>query len=129
MEAPIHRTGNVIKVANRTFQVKLLLDNPDEKLKPNIIALIKMMDYSEDYALLVPSLIIKNDLTGTYLYVVEKGEKAGTTVAKKIYITPGRSEGSNTMVTQGLKSGQKVIVEGYNMVKNGMAVQVMAPNK
>jgi membrane fusion protein, multidrug efflux system len=129
MEAEIHRTGNVIKIQNRTFQVQLLLDNPGEKLKPNIIAIIKMMDYSEDYALLVPSIIIKNDLTGSYLYVAEKDEKSDKTVAKKIYVTPGMSEGSSTLVNKGLKTGQQVIVKGYNLVKNGMTVQIIAPDK
>jgi membrane fusion protein (multidrug efflux system) len=72
--------------------------------------------------LVVPSIIIKNDMQGSYLYVVEGREGQGK--ARKTYVTPGISEGSNTMITAGLEPGWKVIVQGYNLVKNGMDIKV-----
>jgi RND family efflux transporter MFP subunit len=124
--ATIYRTGNVVKMENRTFVVQVLMDNPAEKLKPNILAIIKMKDFMAEAALVVPSIIIKNDLTGAYVYVLEKDDKNTKTVAQKIYVKTGMSEGSNTMVTEGLKPGQQVIVDGYNLVTNGMTVEVAA---
>jgi multidrug efflux pump subunit AcrA (membrane-fusion protein) len=82
-----------------------------------------MKDFSADSALVVPSIIIKNDLKGYYLYVTEKQEEEKL-VARKIYVTPGMSEGSRTMINQGLAPGQQVIINGYNLVKNGMEVEV-----
>lgn len=123
VETTIHRTGQVVKSKNRTFLVQVLLDNKDEKLKPNMVAVIKMKDFSADSALVVPSIIIKNDLKGYYLYVTEKQEEEKL-VARKIYVTPGMSEGSRTMINQGLAPGQQVIINGYNLVKNGMEVEV-----
>ena len=127
LETKIHRIGNVVKAQNRTFLVQLLLDNDDEKLKPNMVAVIKMKDYSNEAALVVPAIIIKNDLKGTYVYVVEKDE-AGKSVARKIYVTPGMSEASNTMISQGLQPGQQVVIKGYNLVKNGMEVKIEQGN-
>ncbi len=118
----VHYVGNVIKAENRTFKVQLLLDNRDQRLKPNMIAVITLKDLSVEQALIVPSIIIKNDIKGAYLYVT--GDKDGVPVAKKTYITPGMSEGSLTMVTEGLEPGQQVIVEGYNLVKNGMKIRM-----
>lgn len=123
VETAIHRTGQVVKTKNRTFLVQVLLGNKDEKLKPNMVAVIKMKDFSADSALVVPSIIIKNDLKGSYLYVTEKQEN-GKLVARKVYVTPGISEGSHTMITQGLTPGQQVIIKGYNLVKNGMELDV-----
>lgn len=121
VDTVVHRTGNVIKVENRTFLVQVKLPNPGEKLKPNIIAILEMKDFSADAALVVPSIIVKNDLKGAYLYILEESE--GELLARKIYVVPGMSEGGKTMIEQGLESGREVIVEGYNLVKNGMPVK------
>ncbi len=121
-EVNVFRTGNVVKKQNRTFRVQLLLDNEAESLKPNMLAQLTIKDFSADAALLVPSIVLKNDLQGTYLFVTEKSD--GKTAAKKIYVTPGISSKGKTMVTEGLKPGQQVIVKGFNLVKNGMPVRL-----
>lgn len=118
----IYRTGQVVKSQNRTFLVQVLLDNDDEKLKPNMVAVLKIKDFFADAALVVPSIIIKNDMQGPYLYVMEGREGQGK--ARKTYVTPGVSEGSNTMITAGLEPGQQVIIQGYNLAKNGMDIKV-----
>ncbi|MCP4155233.1 MAG: efflux RND transporter periplasmic adaptor subunit [bacterium] len=120
IEAAILRTGNVVKKENRTFLVQLLLDNKEEKLKPNMLALIRIKDFSAASALVVPAIIIKNDLKGTYLYVVDK--EGAKTIARKVYITTGMSDSGNTLINEGLKAGQQVVVEGYSLVKNGMEI-------
>ena len=123
MKTVIYRTGNVVKTKNRTFLVQLLLDNEGEKLKPNMVALISINDFSAHNALVVPAIIIKNDLKGSYVYVTEK-EGEGQIVARKTYVTPGISEGNHTMIDEGLKPGQQVVIKGYNLVKNGMPVEI-----
>jgi membrane fusion protein (multidrug efflux system) len=122
MEAVIHRTGQVVNPANRTFLVQVLMDNKEEKLKPNMMALLKMRDFYTDAALVVPSIIIKNDLEGAYLYAVQQEE--GKLTAHKVYLQPGMSGGGSTMIDSGLEPGQQVIVKGYNLVKNGMAIKI-----
>ena len=121
VDADILRIGNVVNAQNRTFKIKIMLNNDDEKLKPNIIAIVRIKDFSEESALVVPSIIIKKDFEGSYLYVAEKSN--GKLIAKKIHVETGMSEKSNTIITQGLKPGQEVIVEGYNLVKNGVQIK------
>lgn len=122
VDTVIYRTGNVVKAQNRTFLVQLKLHNPDESLKPNVLALIRMNDYTAPRALVVPAIIIKNDLKGSYVYVAE--QEGGKTLANKKYVKTGKSESGNTMITEGLEPGQQVIVEGYNLVKNGLEVTI-----
>lgn len=123
MEVPVHRTGNVINLGNRTFPVELRIDNINEKLKPNILALITFLDYSKDRALIVPSIIVKKDLKGDYIYVAQKNSEV--LVAKKVYVTPGMSYNDETMIESGLNPGDQVIIKGYNLVTDGTEVKFM----
>jgi RND family efflux transporter MFP subunit len=122
VNAAIHRIGNIINPQNRTFEVQILLDNRDKHLKPNMIAILELKDLSVSQALVVPSIIIKNDMQGIYLYVARQEEGEG--LARKTYVETGMSQGSNTMILKGLTPGEQVIVKGYNLVKNGMKIKI-----
>jgi membrane fusion protein, multidrug efflux system len=122
MEAPIFRKGNVINPNNRTFNIQLKLKNPDRSLKPNILSVVHINDFSADSALVIPSVLIKQDITGSYIYTLQ--EQDGKLTAKKIYVTTGKSYLDKTMVVSGLQEGQKIIVQGFNMVSDGSEVSV-----
>jgi membrane fusion protein (multidrug efflux system) len=122
MEAAISRIGQVVSAKNRTVLVQAILDNRQEKMKPNMMVTLRCRDFSAPAALVVPAIVVKNDLAGTYLYVMER--QGGNAVARKLYVTTGLTEGNRTMIVAGLAAGQQVIVSGYNLVKNGMPVTV-----
>lgn len=125
-DVPIHRKGNTINPNNRTFPIQLKMSNPGHELKPNLLAIIYIRDFSADMAVVIPSAIIKQDITGSYIYTIQQeGDKL---IAKKKYITPGKFYKDKTMVTEGIQSGQKVIVEGYTEVSDGSEVYVKSNN-
>jgi len=126
LEVPIYRKGNVINPNNRTFTVQLKLKNPDRLLKPNILAIIHINDFSSDSAVVITSALIKQDITGSYLYIMEQTN--GKWIAKKVYVTPGKSYLDKTMVVKGLQPGQQVIVQGYNQVSDGSEIYVKTNN-
>ena len=116
---PITRKGSVIDKESRTFTIEAHLDNPQEKIRPNQIAIVNVLDYSIDSALVVPSNIIKQDMQGDYVYVVNNSEKA-----RKVYVKTGRSYNNQTVVTSGVKPGDRVITSGYTQVSEGEPVAV-----
>jgi membrane fusion protein, multidrug efflux system len=122
LEASIFRIGQVVSAKNRTVLMQAVLDNRQEKMKPNMMVTLRCRDFSAPAALVVPAIVVKNDLAGTYLYIVEG--QGGNAVARKVYITTGLTDGNRTMVVGGLAAGQQVVVSGYNLVKNGMPVTV-----
>ena len=122
VNAKIDQIGNIIDPNNRTFRVRINLDNPDKTIKPNLVAILKLRDYVNDEAIVVPTLFIKEDFTGHYTYIVEN--EGGNPVAKKIYVTPGVNNNNLTEVVDGLTAGMQVISEGYNQVSNGTVVQL-----
>lgn len=120
LESTIFRVGNVIDEGNRTIKIQVLINNINKKFKPNMVAQVKLKDYQNNNAILIPSIIVRNDLEGSYVFVVEK--QNGKNVAAKRYIKTGKSNNENTIIIEGLKVGEKVISEGYNLVKNGTFV-------
>ena len=122
VDGKIDQVGNIIDPNNRTFRIRINLDNPDKLIKPNLVAVLKLRDYVNDSAIVVPTLFIKEDFSGHYTYIVS--DEDGQTVAKKVYVTPGVNNNNLTEVTDGLTAGMQVISEGYSQVSNGTLVQV-----
>lgn len=122
MQASITFVSQVINPDNRSFKIKVNLDNREGRIKPNVLANMQIRDYKHDEAITVPSDIISKDLKGDFVYGIE--QKDGKTVATKKYIKKGRSSGPSTEILEGLNAGDKIIVAGYNQVNNGETVSV-----
>lgn len=123
---PITRLGQIIDQDSRTFTVEVKLSNPRGTIKPNMLALLEVMDYQKKEALVVPSIIIKEDMKGKYLYTLTNGQD---NKAHKQYIETGRSYNDKTVVLKGLQPGDKIIVSGYNKVSDGAQVAIKKPEE
>jgi len=116
-ETTISQIGNIINPANRTFKIIVKIKNADKKIKPNMIAELVLTDYvGEDIA--VPSIIIKKDRKGQYVFIANNRE--GKFIAEKRYIETGINTGDKTVIKKGINLGEKVITEGYNLVSTGV---------
>ncbi len=121
-EAPIYRTSNIIDPANRSFKVRINLNNPKQIIKPNLISIIRIRDFVQNEALVVPSIIIKKDFKGNYLYIADK--KDNKTFAKKIYVGVSKTYNNLSMIESGLKLGDLIITEGFSQVVNGTLINI-----
>lgn len=120
---PVFRTGNVVKLDNRTFTIEVKINNKNNMLKPGIISVIHINDYVNKSAFIVPSLILKRDVNNEFfLFVVD--EKDGELIATKTYVKTGKSFKDQTEILSGLEEGQKIITEGYNTVSTGTKIQI-----
>ena len=121
----ISQVGSFINPANRTFKIEVPLPNNKGLIKPNLTAKIKVNDYTNEKALLVPLSIISENAKGKqYVYVV-KNKKGKIGIAKKAFITSGKSEGEYIEVLEGIVNGAEIIVEGARSVKEGQEVKVI----
>ncbi len=120
----ISRIGSVIENMSRTFEVEMEMSNNDESIKPNQLATMQLTDFSTDETFVVPSIILKQDITGYYLYQVK--EDGGKSIASKLYVSPGRSAREFTMIESGIKPGMKIIIGGYNLVKDRTPVKILS---
>lgn len=122
MDIPVDRVSKVINPKSRTFEIVLKLNNVNDIIKPNMVSSIRINDFSVDEALVVPSLIIKKDISGDYVYVAVK--KDGKTTVEKRAVQIGMSYKDQSMITDGLSAGDNVIVKGYSLVSTGIPVSI-----
>jgi len=121
IKTKISRTGNEINSINRTFKTEINFNNIENKIKPNMIAQISLADYTGEN-LCVPSLIVKRDTKGDYLFVAK--EKDGNYYAKKVYVQTSYMIGDKIIIEKGLEEGDKVITEGFNLISNNQKVTI-----
>jgi RND family efflux transporter MFP subunit len=116
----VRQVGNFINPNNRSFGIEVSLPNPDNLLRPNQVAKLKITDYTNKNAIVVPTGVIQKDGTGSnYVYVVQESNgKTGT--AKKVIVKIGKSSENVTEIVSGLSANDIIVVEGVNSISNGM---------
>lgn len=119
--APIYQIGNTIDPNNRTFRVRINISNTDNMIKPNLVSIIKLRDYLNESAIVIPSLYVKKDFQGSYTYIVK--EEGGKAYAKKVYVTTGVSVNNRTEIVDGLTAGMQIVSEGFNQISDGTVLQ------
>lgn len=118
----IYQIGNVIDPINRTFRVKILFNNTDNKIKPNMISVIRFQDFDAKNAIVVPTNCLSQDISGWFLFVIKNKENKN--IAVKKYVEIGISNEMETIITSGLSEGEKIVSKGQSLVKDGMEVSI-----
>ena len=75
MISKVRQVGNYINPANRTFKVEIAIPNKDKNIKPNLTARLRINDYTNNNALLIPQSIISENASGEQFVYVIKNEK------------------------------------------------------
>ena len=126
MDAKIRQAGTFINPANRTFKVEIAIPNKDKNIKPNLTAKLKINDYTNPNALLIPQSIISENENGQqYIYIIKDKKENREAVAERIIIETGKTQEDVIEVLSGIKNGAEIIQEGARSVKDGQTVKVL----
>jgi len=125
IETKIRQAGSYINPANRTFKIEVAVPNKDKSIKPNLTAKLKINDYSNSKAFLIPQSIISENAEGQqFIYVVkDRNEKLG--VSQRVIIKTGKTQGDVIEVLEGVEDGTEIIQEGARSVKDGQTVEII----
>jgi len=123
LEAEISNTGNTIDPVSRTFSIRIIMKNQNEKIKPNMLASLKLRDFYAEKVIIVPTLLVRQDLNGHFVYLARPHD--GDYFSVKTYIQTGRSDGTRTMVEDGLEGGDLLVVKGFNQIKDGSKLNII----
>ncbi len=114
----VHYASRAINNLTRTFAVELWLDKSKE-YHPNMVAKVKINDYQSATPMVtVPVKFIQKGTNESYVFIAENGK-----VVKKV-ITISHEYNGNAEISNGLKAGDLLITEGYDLVNEGDKVNM-----
>jgi membrane fusion protein, multidrug efflux system len=108
-----------INPSNRTFEIEVVLNNKDRKLKPEMSANVTVTKETIDDAVVLDQDMIVDNVDEQYVFILENND----TARKKIVKLGGRS-GNKVLIEQGLNPGDKLITVGFQSVADGDKVQI-----
>jgi RND family efflux transporter MFP subunit len=118
LNAKVNYSGKVIDPLNRTFKVEVLVDQKEIDLFPNMVAVLKISDYTNKSAIVLPASVIQTTPEGSYVFVSD-GK-----VATKKPVTLGKNYQGLVEVLSGLSIGDPVITTGYQDLVDGQAIKL-----
>lgn len=126
VESKVRQAGNYINPNNRSFRIEVGISNTDGDIKPNLTAKLKVYDYLNEKAILLPQSVISENSRGEqYVYVAEKNGKETEGVAKRVIVKTGKTQGDIIEVLEGIAPGDHIINEGARSVEEGQVVKII----
>ncbi|WP_310594438.1 efflux RND transporter periplasmic adaptor subunit [Flavobacterium sp.] len=116
----VRQVGNFINPNNRSFGIEVSIPNPENLLRPNQVAKLKVIDYSSKNAIVVPTNVIQEDGDGNKFVFVAINSNGKTATAKKVIVTVGKSSDNVTEILNGLSANDILVTEGVNTISEGM---------
>jgi membrane fusion protein (multidrug efflux system) len=101
--------------------IRATFPNPEQKLLPGQFVKLRLMGVSRPNVLTVPQESVVSTPGGTFVYVIDKDSKV-----ERRPVTLGDWLGSDWIVEQGIKPGDRVMVDNLQKVQPGMAVKLAA---
>ena len=116
----VRQIGNFVNPSNRSFGIEVSVPNPENLLRPNQVANLKITDYISKNTIVVPTNVIQEDgEKNKFVYTaINVNGKTGT--AKKTIVKVGQSSNNVTEILSGLSNNDVIVTEGMNTISDGM---------
>jgi RND family efflux transporter MFP subunit len=126
LNSKIRQVGNFINPNNRSFKIEIGVPNLNGKVKPNLTARLKLNDYTNTKAILIPQSIISENSKGEqFIYIVKSKKENNEAVAERLIIETGKTQGDLIEIVKNLTANSEIIMEGARSVNNGQVVKVI----
>lgn len=114
--------GSTVNPKNRTFRIELIMENPGDMIKPEMIANLELVRRSWERAMVIPQEALIRTETGFVVFVAE-----GDTAAVRS-VEVGASQRNVVMIESGLDPGDRLVVVGQKQVAAGDRVNIVGGN-
>ena len=112
---------NAVDPATGSISARAQFDNQNELLWPGQLCNVRVTLRSEADTVTVPREAVQAGQSGNFVYVIEEG------TAKLRPVTVARIQDGESIITEGLKGGESVVIDGALALSNNAKVEVRAP--
>jgi RND family efflux transporter MFP subunit len=119
LKAKINELSPVISTETRTFKGKLVIDNPELKLRPGMFVKADIEVARRDSAIVISKEVILAGNRGKTVYIVEKGAVRGR------IITTGLENETSVEVLEGLKKNERIVTKGFETLRDNSKVKII----
>ena len=109
-----------IDLTTGTIKMRSTFDNPNGVLFPNQFVNVRLLVDTMTGATLAPNPAIQLGASGNFVYLLNDN----STVSKRDVVI-GPTDGKHTVITSGLKAGDKVVIDGVDRLRDGVKVKVV----
>jgi len=121
VKSKIDYSGSRIDPLNRTFNVEVHLPDKNQDFHPNMVVVMKIVDYSNKEAFVLPINAIQKSTDGEFVYAaIQEGNKL---IAKRKIVQSGVNYNGLTEIKSGLETGDKIITNGLLNVIEGDVIK------
>jgi RND family efflux transporter MFP subunit len=118
-EGVISNISPVADLISRTYEAKILVDNPEQTLKPGMVCDVNLEQTTDKDMILIPYQSVTKDADEkAYVFVVDPNEKK----VKKQEVKTGQYYGSDLEILSGLAQGQIVVNEGKEKLSDNSLI-------
>lgn len=117
IETKVSSVSAVVDPTRHSIPVRVQVDNPDGKLRPNIYAEMRFRIELPPNTLEIPASSLVSDGATQFVWVEEQ---PGKLVRRKIVVGPARND--RVVILEGLKRDETVVIEGGILLDNQLAL-------
>ena len=116
----IGKKGISANPVSHTYEISITVDNPQLSLMPGMVGKVSIHAETGSKQLIVPNRVVQITHDGKHFVWMADGQ-----VAKRRFVTVGALANDGVIVTDGLKVGDRIIVDGYSKVSEGMQLSII----
>ena len=122
--AKVHSVYPALDAQTHTIQLEIRLKNNELLLKPGTFARVALIAKQKDNVVVIPrDVVLGGKVNKHYVYLVD--QTSADKIARKCFVQVGIMQAEKYEITDGLKAGQTLVVNGMNYLADGMSVEVV----
>ncbi len=121
-EQKITAVSQVINPDNRTFTIEVKVPSKIQAVKPNMLAVLEVNDFTEAEAIVLPISMVQNSGEDHFIFVAEKQDE--NWIATRRIVETGKYYDNQIHILDGLQEGDVIVSTGFQNLANGQQIEV-----